>query len=263
MLLNKAYLLLRKMLFGLVKYRLHLSVIYFFLLSGNNLNVKEPLDIPLLLSLTFWHFALFLFDRIYDRAIDRISQLDEYVKYHLAKPLYWLVGLLVAASLSAYFVSGHPIFYWLILLPITFLYPLKLYKNYRVKSIFLLKNLYSALLIFVLPVYLQQQLLSTQQPDLLSFVSLGIYVLIGEIFWDIRDASADKANQTLTIPNLLGLTVTKVVLFVLMFADFWVKDFQLTSSAYVYVALLLIIDEHSDRLLFHVPPLLALLNFLL
>ena len=33
-----------------------------------------------------------------------------------------------------------------------------------------------------------------------SLFSLGIYVLIGEIFWDIRDISADKENNTKTIP---------------------------------------------------------------
>jgi 4-hydroxybenzoate polyprenyltransferase len=263
LLLNKSYLNLRSLLFGLVKYRLHLSLVYFLLLYGNNLKLQVPINYLLLVSFSLWHFSLFLFDRIYDRAIDQLSQPDEYVKDHLAKGLYGLVALMLLVSFICFWLAQKPLFYWFCLLPLTFLYPLHLYKSYRIKGVFLVKNLYSALLIFVVPVFIHHLLLTTQAPDLASFISLGIYVLIGEIFWDIRDCSADRANHTATLPNTLGIRTTKIILLLLMFIDFWVKGYELTSSAYVYLILLAFIREDSDRLLFHIPPLLALVNFLL
>lgn len=253
----------RKSLFGFVKYRLHLSVVFMLLLYGNNLKVHQPINLLLLASFSLWHFSLFLFDRIYDRDIDKLSQPDEYVKEHLASMLYILVALMMVASFTCYWFSDKPLAYWLYLLPITFLYPLKCYKNYRVKSIFLVKNLYSAIFIYVIPVYLHTLLLTPNNPDYIALISLGIYVLIGEIFWDIRDITADKENNTHTIPNTLGLGITKIILLLLMAADYWVKGYEITTSAYVYLVLLAFIHEKSDRLLFHIPPLLALVNFLL
>lgn len=260
---SKIYHTVRMGLFGFVKYRLHLSVVFMLLLYGNNLKVNEPVNVPLLMAFFFWHFSLFLFDRIYDRNIDKQSQPDEYVKEHLASTLYILVALMMVASFTCYWFSDKPLAYWFYLLPITFMYPLRCYKNYRVKSIFLVKNLYSALLIYVIPVYIHTILITHKTPDYTSLISLGIYVLIGEIFWDIRDITADKENNTHTIPNTIGVKPTKLILLLLMATDYWVKGFDLTTSAYIYLILLIFIHEKSDRLLFHVPPLLALVNFLL
>lgn len=263
MLSKLPYQSIRNGIFTFVKYRIHLSIVFALLLYGNNIKLNVNIDFPLLISFLLWHFSLFLFDRIYDRKIDQLSQPDEYVKDQYAVKLYILVAIMIMVSFCSFWYSGKSIMYWIYLLPVTFLYPLHIYKTYRVKSIFFIKNLYSALFIYVIPVYIHSILLSNTVPDYINLLSLGIYVLIGEIFWDIRDITADKENNTYTIPNTFGINFTKVFLFLLMLTDIWIKNFEISSSAYIYMALLLVVHEKSDRLIFHIPPLLALVNFLL
>ncbi len=263
MLTKITYQAFRNGLFVFVKYRIHLSIVFALLLYGNNVKLGVAVNYLLLISFLLWHFSLFLFDRIYDRKIDKLSQPDEYVKDQYAVKLYFLVALMMLGSFYCFMLTQKPVAYWIYLFPVTFLYPLNLYKTYRIKSIFLLKNLYSALFIYVIPVYIHSILLSNTTPSYVHLISLGIYVLIGEIFWDIRDTTADKEHHTQTIPNTFGLKITKVLLFILMLADIWIKNNQISSSAYIYLILLIFIHEKSDRLLFHIPPLLALVNFLL
>jgi 4-hydroxybenzoate polyprenyltransferase len=232
----------------------------------NNLRVSATLNYPLILSFSFWHFALFLFDRVYDRHIDKLAQPDEYVPDHQAKFLYGLVAALTLGSLAFYIVGGFDIRYWLMLFPITFLYPLALYRGKRIKSFFLIKNLYSALLIYALPIFLQGFILSRYQiPSdevLMPIYSLMVYVMIGEIFWDIRDTTVDKENGTHTLPNTLGLFPTKVILVSLILIDAGTRDWNFTGSAIIYLVLLSFVKERTDRLIYHLPPLIALLRFL-
>ena len=254
---------LRNGMFTFVKYRIHLSIVFVLLLYGNNIKLGGTVNFQLLISFLLWHFSLFLFDRIYDRKIDKLSQPDEYVKDQYAVKLYILVAVMMLTSFYCYWLSQKPIIYWLYILPITFLYPINLYKTYRVKSILFVKNLYSAIFIYVIPVYIHSLLLSNSTPNHINLISLGIYVLIGEIFWDIRDITSDKENNTHTIPNTFGIGATKFILLMFMLTDFLIKNKQISTSAYVYLILLFFIKEKSDRLLFHIPPLLALINFLL
>jgi 4-hydroxybenzoate polyprenyltransferase len=215
--IKKSINLCSDVVFLFVKYRIHISLIFFFLLTYNNYRVQENLNYFLILSFTLWHFALFLFDRIYDREIDKISQPNEYVKSQHTWILYIIVGISLISSFTIYFLSGFDIKYWLVLLPITFLYPLEIYKGYRIKSILLIKNIYSALLIFCLPLLIQLYLISNGNFNfsevLHPILSLFIYVMIGEVFWDIRDITADKMHNTQTIPNTFGLKFTKFYVF--------------------------------------------------
>ncbi|MBI1286592.1 MAG: hypothetical protein GC178_03345 [Flavobacteriales bacterium] len=257
----------RRILFNFVRYRIHLSLIYYFLLVYNNLRIGSPLNYHLIISFTLWHFALFLFDRIYDRHIDRIAQPDEYVPDNQAKFLYGLVATLTFASLAIYLSGGFDVKYWLILLPITFLYPLRIYRSKRVKSILLIKNLYSAVLIYAMPIGLQAFLLNRYaMPDnevIEPISSLMIYVMIGEIFWDIRDMSVDLNNGTRTIPNTIGPNLTKMILVSLVLVDAAFRNWNFNGSAIIYLVLLSFVQEKTDRLVYHLPPLIALLRFLI
>jgi 4-hydroxybenzoate polyprenyltransferase len=235
-------------------------------LCYNNLRLTDALNYNLILSFSLWHFALFLFDRIYDRKIDRLAQPDEYVPDYQARVLYITVGLLTMGSLVFYLMSGYYIKYWLFLLPITFLYPLKLYRDKRIKSVFLVKNLYSAVLIYSMPIYMQAFLLNGYSTPgdivVLPIYSLFVYVMIGEIFWDIRDLSVDKANGTHTLPNTIGVGVTKVILVGMITFDSYNRGWDFSGSAIIYLTLLSFVKEKTDRLIYHLPPLIALLRFL-
>lgn len=260
------YEVIRQLLFGFVRYRIHLSIIFAFLLYNNNLRTGAPINYWLLGSFTLWHFSLFLFDRIFDRKLDALSQPDEFVQENHARWLYTVVAACLTASFGFFVLSGSSAIYWLLLLPVTFLYTVPVYKQTRAKNIFLLKNLYSAVLIYGLPLLLHGYLLSHQQPayvHLQPVISLMIYVLIGEIFWDIRDTSVDQMHHIATLPNVFGLLPTKIMMLLLIAADAAMVSFRFPESAFIYLFLLLFVHEKSDRLIFHLPPLIALMRFCL
>ena len=256
-----------RLVLNILRYRIHISLIFFFLLFYNNLRTGAPVNYALCVSFALWHFALFLFDRIYDRDLDKVSQPDEFIPESQAKVLYGFVGLLMAVSFGIYWMTGFALWVWFVLFPITFLYVVPVYKGIRSKNIFLVKNLYSAVLIFALPLALQAMLLSGQQPIaqpvFSAIISLGIYVLIGEMFWDIRDMTVDKENGIATIPNTLGLVATKIIILALILFDAIKTDFSFNLSALIYFILLTFVKEKTDRLIFHLPPLVAIIRFCL
>jgi 4-hydroxybenzoate polyprenyltransferase len=256
----------RRVLFYIVRYRIHLSVVFAFLLYFNNRRSAVTVDYLLIASFALWHFSLFLFDRIYDRKIDAVSQPDEFIPESQAKVLYAFVAVLLSFSVALYVYAGYRSIYWFILLPVTFLYTVPVFNNIRAKNIFLIKNLYSAILIFGMPLIMQSMLLAKNAEAVIDYraiTSLMIYVLIGEIFWDIRDSSADKANNTHTLPNVLGLWPTKLILIGLIVADVLKSGFRVTESGVIYLILLSFTTEKTDRLVFHLPPLIALIRFCL
>jgi hypothetical protein len=256
----------RQTVFYFLRYRLHLSLIFAFLLYYNNLRTGTPINSSFIVSFTLWHFALFLFDRIYDRQLDQLSQPDEFIPDSQAKVLYGVVGLCLLVSLIFWFKSGAAFYYWLFLLPVTFLYTVPVFKGLRAKNIFLLKNFYSAVLIYGLPLALHSFLLNNNQLHSINYspiVSLMIYVLIGEIFWDIRDCSVDKANNIATLPNVLGLWPTKLIMLGLILTDVVKSGYHISESGIIYILLLSFTKENTDRLIFHLPPLIALLRFCL
>lgn len=253
----------KSILYLFVKYRIHLSILFSIILFSNNYFLGKEIDWYFIFSFTFWHFSLFLFDRVYDRKIDILSQPNEYVKERYAKAGYLVTFLSLIISLIFYFLSSYALWVWLVMLPLVFLYPLRIYKGIRVKSIFLFKNLYSAFFIYTLPIVIQTYLLGAEFTNITLIFSLFIYVMIGEVFWDIRDMEADLLHNTITIPNYLGLKFSKYFIFVLVVIDYLIKGELLSFSGWIYLALIISITDKSDRLIFHVPPLLALLNFIL
>jgi 4-hydroxybenzoate polyprenyltransferase len=265
--LNRALNLFSVLLFAFVKYRIHISLIFFFLLYYNNLRNTSEINYNLILSFSLWHFSLFLFDRIYDRNIDKISQPEEFVKEQHSMFLYLIVAAGLITSFLIYLRSGFGLIYWLILFPITFLYPLEIYKGYRIKSIFFIKNFYSAFFIFSLPLIIQLHLITNGNFNIWNaykpILSLFIYVLIGEVFWDIRDVKADKMSRTITIPNKFGLIPTKLYMIALILTDAFLTNCFFSTSAIIYLALLIFVKEDTHRLIFHLPPLIALVRFVL
>ncbi|MBK9353446.1 MAG: UbiA family prenyltransferase [Bacteroidetes bacterium] len=84
------------------------------------------------------------------------------------------------------------------------------------KHFFFLKNIYSAILIWTLPIvcvlkfylFLPQSFFTIY----LWFWSFVFTVLIGEIIWDIRDMNGDKQDGLKTVPLVLGLFKTKIII---------------------------------------------------
>lgn len=257
----------RKALFFILTYRIHISAIFSFLLFYNNYRLGVAMNYPLLISFSLWHFALYLFDRVYDGDLDKQSQPEEYVPENQRKFLYGLTVALVLGSLGFYIQTGFNLVYWFILLPITFLYTYPVYGKVRIKNLFIIKNLYSALPIWAMPLLFQAFLLlgSYDVPDniMYSIISLAIYIWIGEIYWDIRDTSVDKKYGIATIPNTWGLLVAKILIVAMIVADWLLYGFNVNGSGIIYLILLPFTRESSDRIIFHLPPLIALTRFII
>ncbi len=254
-----------KFFMALMGYRLHISAIFAYLLVGNNVRAGVPIDHYLLLSLSLWHFALYLFDRVFDADLDRESQPLEYVREGHRRPLYLFIGLMLLASFAFHIAGGHELRWWLLLLPITFLYTVPVWKGIRVKNIFLVKNLFSAVAIWTLPLILQHTMLTGSEMGEESWkriISLGIFVLIGEVFWDIRDMDTDRKYRICTVPNTFGQIWAKVYILLLMAGDTWLWGWKLSGGAGIYLILLPFTHKDSHRLIFHLPPLIALYRFL-
>lgn len=255
----------RKVLFFILTYRIHISAIFSFLLFYNNYRVEAAMNYPLLISFSLWHFALYLFDRVYDGDLDKQSQPEEYVPENQRKFLYGLTFAMVIASLGFYIQTGFNLVYWFILLPITFLYTYPVYGKTRIKNLFIFKNLYSAIIIWAMPLLFQAALLigSYDIPDniMYSIISLAIYIWIGEIYWDIRDMSVDEKYGIATIPNKWGLLVAKILIVAMIITDWLLYGFNINGSGLLYLILLPFTKEKSDRIIFHLPPLIALIRF--
>ena len=194
-------------LYYIVKYRIHISGVFFVLLLANNSRLTARPNWALIISFTCWHFALYLFDRVYDRALDAQSQPREHVRNGEYKFLYLFTLLLLLLSFVLYYSTGFNILGWLILFPVTFLYTYPLF-NRRAKDIFLVKNLYSALLIWSLPLMIQSWLIGNGWEAIhkttQSISWLFLYVMLGEVLWDIRDSSIDKKYGISTTVNSSG-----------------------------------------------------------
>lgn len=251
-----------------VKYRIHISLIFLFLLiSLYQLSGDNNYSWPVILSFSLWHFALYLFDRAYDYKLDAINQPKEAILPKERK-LILIISIVMAIlpiGILAYFKLK--ILPYIVFIPITFLYTYPIYKGIRSKNILFFKNFYSAFFIWTLPLaFVSYFYISSEgnfwQVFYLQFTGLFIYVMIGEAFWDIRDVNGDKLQKVQTIPVVFGVKFAKVYLILLMLIDLFLFGKTVTDSAIIYLILILICSPKSPRWIFHIPPILALFRFI-
>jgi 4-hydroxybenzoate polyprenyltransferase len=251
-----------------VKYRIHISIIFLFLLINVYSNLAKEAPVwPVIIAFFLWHYALYIFDRAYDYKKDAVNQPREAILPAERNFFLGLSFLFSILPLSILYFFGFPVLPYLPFIPITFLYTFPVYKGIRSKNILLFKNIYSALFIWTLPLavvafYYTQTDLSFCDIFKTYFLGLFIYVMVGEAFWDIRDVSGDKVENVKTIPVVFGVAVTKIYLILLILVDLFVFGKSVSDSTVVYVVLILVVRPDSPRWLFHIPPLLALYRFI-
>lgn len=261
-------LLINYIYYPLVKYRLHISSIFLFLIVNvYTLFAKEAILWPVVISFFLWHYALYIFDRAYDYNLDALNQPKEAILPKERKTVLVISFIFCLMPIGILSYYHYPVIPYLPFIPITFLYTFPLYKNTRSKNILVLKNIYSALFIWTLPLtvimfYYTKTEMSFWEIFRTYFLGLFLYVMIGEAFWDIRDVYGDTIEKVKTIPVVFGVLVTKIYLFALMAIDIIALNGQVNFSAYVYAILILIVKPSSPPWLFHIPPLLALYRFL-
>lgn len=254
--------------YPLVKYRIHISVIFLFLLIHVFEQHSEGnYPWPVIISFSLWHFALYIFDRAYDYKLDAINQPKEAilpVERNFFLVLSFVTCLAPLVILPYYGLSVWP---YLPFIPITFLYTFPVYKGIRSKNIFFFKNLYSALFIWTLPLaviayYYTDTDLGFFELFKGQFLGLFIYVMVGEAFWDIRDVDGDRQLKVYTIPVVLGVLVTKFYLISLILIDLFIFGKSVGDSTIIYIILIVFLNKDSPRWLFHLPALLAVYRFL-
>lgn len=260
----------RQTYYLIVKTRLHVAAIYYFV-CANILDVftknEHKLYIPVIISFTIWHYALYLFDRAYDANLDYLNNPMESLKGRLAKPLLYLSILLAFLPVGILSYYKLPVIPYLFFIPITFFYNLRVFPgNKAIKHFTLFKNLYSAILIWPLPVAVMIKYYVGYENHLLIillwFWAFILYVLMGEIIWDMRDTEGDKKENIRTIPVVFGLQKTRLLLLGLLTTTSILQYIQIGEINYVLISFyLLYIFISSPRLpkwVFHAPLFISL-----
>lgn len=252
----------------MVKYRIHISLIFVFLLINvYKLIAKTPVNWPVVWAFGLWHFALYIFDRAYDYQLDAINQPQEAVLPKERRFILWLSVALCLIPVIILLWFKLNVVPYLPFIPITFLYTYPLVKNKRSKNILIFKNVYSALLIWTLPLatvcyYYTNLEMSLSELYSKYFLGMFIYVMVGEAFWDIRDVEGDRTQNVNTIPVVFDVGITKIYLLALIFGDYCFVSHRITFSSMIYVVLICLVNQKTPRWVFHLPPLLALFQFL-
>ncbi|MEZ5002419.1 MAG: UbiA family prenyltransferase [Chitinophagales bacterium] len=251
-----------------VKYRIHVSAIFFTLVWTLYNSTQTQVVWPIVWSFGLWHFALYLFDRAYDYDKDIVTQPDEAVKPFEQKFLLYTSITLSIVPIVILLYNNLIVWPYLCFIPITFLYTYPVIGEKRAKNFLIFKNFYSAFFIWTLPLLVIVVFYMKLTHDVFhyyinNFVGLFLYTMAGEALWDIRDVEGDKQFKVKTIPNTFGLVFTKIYIYLLILFEFLFVSQSISDSFLIYCLLLIFINEKSPRWLFHLPPLLAFLKFVI
>jgi 4-hydroxybenzoate polyprenyltransferase len=260
---------LNKFFYPIVTTRLHVAFIYYFICIGFFQVFTEDYTkyLPVCLAFSMWHYALYLFDKAYDSQLDKMNYASESIPGRLAP---FFMALSVALALTPIFIlwySDQPVIPFLFFLPVTFLYNLRIFPGGKaIKHFTLWKNLYSAVLIWPLPVAVMMKYYAGV-PNYLAeimfwFWNFVLYVLIAEIIWDMRDVNGDRQDGLRTIPVLLGIPKTRILLLGVLFLVFLplliLKD-QFDPVVFgFYILYTLISGPKLPKWLFHLPLFISL-----
>lgn len=263
-----ADLFLDRLYYPAVKYRIHISLIFFFLLVSSFTAVAhKPVAWPVVAAFSLWHFALYIFDRAYDFDKDAITQPQEAIR--AGERGFWLGISFLCAGLPLLILpwAGLSVWPYLPFVPVTFLYTYPIYRGLRAKNITLVKNLYSAFFIWTLPLSVVVCFYGGSNQQFGSifkgyFLGMFIYVMVGEAFWDIRDVEGDRRNNVQTLPVRFGIIATKIYLAALIAIDLFIFGRPVGDSAVIYSVLIVLVGSRTPNWVYHLPPLLGLYRFL-
>jgi 4-hydroxybenzoate polyprenyltransferase len=258
--------------YSILRYRIHISLIFFFILlnSWHKLGVVQP-NFFVIISYTIWHWALYLFDRAYDAELDIISQGNEAVPIYQKKNLIIFCIVLSVLPFLILYINNENLLPYILFFPFTFLYTFRIQfiGNKRVKDFFILKNLYSAILIWTLPFCLILKIYAGAEQSISYifinyFFSLFWNTFAGEILWDIRDKKADRINSVNTLPVKLGVFKTKVILFLFWFSSvIFFSNYLQISSFFFLLVLFLSNRKKSPNWIYHILPIISIFDFFL
>lgn len=262
---------INNLFFSILRYRIHISLIFFFILysSWQSITHSSP-DILVIISYSIWHWALYLFDRAYDAELDFISQGIESVPIIQKKPIIIFCIIISLIPFVILYLGGKNYILYLLFFPITFLYTLKtpLLRNKRIKDLMIIKNLYSSILIWTLSISIILKYYAEIEFSLIYiftnyFLSLSWNTFAGEVLWDIRDIKADSINAVNTIPVKFGVFKTKFFIFILWFINFLFNHNNISLSSPFFLLVLYLSNKNNSNLIYHILPIISIIEFLL
>lgn len=264
---------IQNIFYSIVKTRLHVAAIYYFLciqIIESTTHQSARLYLPAILSFTIWHYALYLFDRAYDAHLDSLNNNIESLKGKYRKPLLYFSISIVFVPLLILIYYNQPILPYLFFIPITFLYNLRIFPNKKaIKHFTFIKNLYSAVLIWPLPIAVMVKYYIGMNNYLLEIMywywSFIVFVFMGEVIWDMRDVDGDKQENIMTIPVVYGLKKTRILLFILLILVSTINIIAHNTFNYIvvsfYILYILIASPKLPKWLFHLPLFISLLYY--
>lgn len=256
-------------LLRVLRYRVHVSLIYFFLVCSAWEKYSDlPINYTVVLAFVIWHFALYLFDRAYDAEKDVLSQHEEAIPVSQKQFLIVICVTLSLVPIIILYGAKLNVQAYLPFLPFAFLYtyPILPY-NKRFKDVFLVKNLYSAFIIWSFSIFgILKYYAGLDEISIdfyfLNFSGLLVLTVIGEIHWDMRDIMSDKQNKVYTMPIVLGLNLTKIILISLLTVSFFALHIISTFSFLMMIVLVALAGLGISNVFYHMPPIIALYNFI-
>lgn len=195
--------------------------------------------------------SMFTINRVFDFKEDSISQYSERCKN---QGTYLFVSIILAiVPLIVLFFNKAPILPFIGLIIIGWMYSIPVWRGRRVKNIFLLKNIWAALItylsmvIFTYP-YLTQEI-SFQQVTFI-YVPLLVIAFTYEILIDIKDIKGDRSASVKTLPNTIGPDNTKIVIWLILaslmiFLQYFRNDIAIASVALLFLASIFVNEKRG------------------
>jgi 4-hydroxybenzoate polyprenyltransferase len=264
------WLQIEKLIYKFIKYRFHLSAIFIYLLYyGCYQAIGAPPQLPVILAFSIWHFALYIFDRAYDGELDKISQPQEAIT--LSERKWLLPGSVILAFIPFLILklSKLPVLPYLYFFPVTFLYTFPVFPGgKRFKNFLLIKNLYSAILIWTLPIALVIQYYILPRDNFWSYYLQHyfpaiLFVVFGEISWDIRDIKGDKENKVDTIPLRIGVNGAKIIMAGILLLDIIVEGTFFREAVIINAVFLIFIRHGMPNWIYHIPALVSFVEIII
>ncbi len=199
---------------------------------------------------------IYLYNKTTDRVEDAVSQPQEMMSESSHQWAKRLLPLLIVIPATILYVIDMPVLPYLIYIGIGCLYSYPVYKHYRVKNIFFLKNFWAYIDMF-LPIWFGVYIYFPNENTVLfagALVSFAFFYLAGEVLWDIRDVAGDRVSKVNTIPVVLGVPVAKIIGLVFvaiglaMSYDYHVANYAVAG---VLAGYLYFLQPASARIHFH------------
>lgn len=251
----------------MVKYRFHVSLLYASVVAG--LFAPYILDFKSAtpaIAFTLWHFSLYMYNRYTDRGEDTLNSPVEAMDDFHGKVAVGLTFAMLASGFALLLFGGYTPVYYILSLPFVFIYGQPLFGGrLRIKTITLVKNLFSAIFCWALPTLLVGLTYGGDPFDFneypwSTFETMFFAIMVYELLWDLRDVEGDRKSGVITVPVRYGAGATNLLVAMLLFGAYFFN--ALPIQLIIFLAFFsIIIHEKCAPVLTHIMILLNIFIF--